>query len=70
MHWKKELKSWGLILSVFAFLYFTGLITPIMGGLQPLLLATGIKNQTALWSIKKTRLLIMQEGLSIWMAFL
>lgn len=40
--WKKELKSWGLILSVFAFLYFTGLITPIMGGLQSLLLATGI----------------------------
>lgn len=43
MDWKKELKSWGLILSVFAFLYFTGLITPIMGGLQSLLLATGIK---------------------------
>lgn len=41
--WKKELKSWGLMLSVFAFLYFTGLITPIMGGLQSLLLATGIK---------------------------
>lgn len=41
--WKKELKSWGLILSIFAFLYFTGLITPIMGGLQSLLLATGIK---------------------------
>jgi thiol-disulfide isomerase/thioredoxin len=43
MDWKKELKSWGLILSIFAFLYFTGLITPIMGGLQSLLLATGIK---------------------------
>jgi thiol-disulfide isomerase/thioredoxin len=43
MDWKKELKSWGLILSVFAFLYFTGLITPIMGGIQSLLLATGIK---------------------------
>lgn len=41
--WKKELKSWGIILSVFAFLYFTGLITPIMGGIQSLLLATGIK---------------------------
>jgi len=41
--WKKELKSWGLILSIFAFLYFTGLITPIMGGLQSLLLATGSK---------------------------
>ncbi|WP_291778379.1 TlpA disulfide reductase family protein [Cecembia sp.] len=41
--WKKELKSWGIMLSVFAFLYFTGLITPIMGGVQSLLLATGIK---------------------------
>jgi thiol-disulfide isomerase/thioredoxin len=40
--WKKELKSWGILLSIFAFLYFTGLITPIMGGLQSLLLATGI----------------------------
>ena len=40
--WKKEIKSWGLILSVFAFLYFTGLITPIMGGVQSLLLSTGL----------------------------
>ena len=40
--WKKELKSWGLILSVFAFLYFTGLITPIMGGIQSVLLSTGL----------------------------
>lgn len=41
--WKKELKSWGIMLAVFAFLYFTGLLTPIMGGVQSLLLATGIK---------------------------
>ncbi|MGY6742956.1 MAG: TlpA family protein disulfide reductase [Cecembia sp.] len=41
--WKKEVKSWGIMLAVFAFLYFTGLITPIMGGVQSLLLATGIK---------------------------
>lgn len=41
--WKKELKSWGIMLAVFAFLYFTGLITPIMGGVQSVLLATGIK---------------------------
>lgn len=40
--WKKELRSWGLILSVFAFLYFTGLITPIMGGIQSVLLSTGL----------------------------
>ena len=31
------------MLSIFAFLYFTGLITPIMGGIQSILLATGIK---------------------------
>jgi len=41
--WKKEFKSWGIILAAFAFLYFTGLITPIVGGMQSLLLATGIK---------------------------
>lgn len=41
--WKKELKSWGIMIAVFAFLYFTGLLTPIMGGVQSLLLATGIK---------------------------
>ncbi|MCH7410354.1 TlpA family protein disulfide reductase [Belliella sp. DSM 111904] len=42
MNWKKEFKSWGLILSIFAFLYFTGLITPIMGGIQSALLSTGL----------------------------
>lgn len=42
MDWKKEIKSWGIILAAFAFLYFTGLITPIMGGLQSLLLSTGL----------------------------
>ncbi|MFC0261700.1 TlpA family protein disulfide reductase [Fontibacter flavus] len=41
--WKKEAKSWGIMIAIFAFLYFTGLITPIMGGLQSLLLKTGIK---------------------------
>jgi thiol-disulfide isomerase/thioredoxin len=43
MDWKKELKSWGILVAAFAFLYFTGLITPLMGGVQSLLLATGIK---------------------------
>lgn len=43
INWKKELKSWGIMLSVIAFLYFTGLITPLMGGVQSLLLYTGIK---------------------------
>ncbi|ERM81172.1 thiol-disulfide oxidoreductase [Rhodonellum psychrophilum GCM71 = DSM 17998] len=42
MNWKKEIKSWGLMLSVFAFLYFTGLMTPIMGGVQSVLLSTGL----------------------------
>lgn len=41
--WKKEAKSWGIMAAIFAFLYFTGLITPIMGGMQSLLLKTGIK---------------------------
>jgi len=42
INWKKELKSWGLTLGVFAFLYFTGLLTPIMSGLQSLILSTGL----------------------------
>ncbi len=42
MDWKKEIKSWGLILAVFGLLYFTGLITPILGGIQSALLATGL----------------------------
>lgn len=52
--WKKELKSWGLMLSVFAFLYFTGLMTPIMGGIQSVLLSTGlIKPKIALVNKEK-----------------
>ncbi|MBT0811190.1 TlpA family protein disulfide reductase [Litoribacter ruber] len=42
MDWKKEIKSWGIILIVFAALYFTGLITPIVGGLQSMMLSTGL----------------------------
>lgn len=44
MNWKKEIKSWGIILAIFAVLYLTGWITPIMGGLQSLVLATGLMN--------------------------
>ena len=44
MDWKKEIKSWGLILSLFAFLYFTGLLPVIQGALQSVLLATGLIN--------------------------
>ncbi|MHA7128129.1 TlpA family protein disulfide reductase [Algoriphagus namhaensis] len=42
MDWKKEAKSWGLMLSILAFLYFTGLLPVIQGGLQSLLLSTGL----------------------------
>lgn len=40
--WKKEIKSWGLILSLFAFLYFTGLLPVIQGAIQSVLLSTGL----------------------------
>ncbi|MDX5340473.1 MAG: TlpA family protein disulfide reductase [Cyclobacteriaceae bacterium] len=42
MDWKKEIKSWGLILAFFVFLYFTGLLPVIQGGIQSVLLATGL----------------------------
>lgn len=44
INWKKEIKSWVAMVLIFAVLYFTGLITPIIGGLQSLVLATGILN--------------------------
>lgn len=42
MDWKKEIKSWGLILAFFTFLYFTGLLPVIQGGIQSVLLSTGL----------------------------
>ncbi|REG83416.1 thiol-disulfide isomerase/thioredoxin [Algoriphagus antarcticus] len=42
MDWKKEIKSWGIMLSVVALLYFTGLLPVIVGGLQSVLLSTGL----------------------------
>lgn len=42
MDWNKEIKSWGIMLSVVAFLYFTGLLPVIIGGLQSVLLSTGL----------------------------
>ncbi|TXD76316.1 TlpA family protein disulfide reductase [Algoriphagus ratkowskyi] len=42
MDWKKEIKSWGIMLSVVAFLYFTGLLPVIVGGMQSVLLSTGL----------------------------
>lgn len=35
------MKSWGIILGIGALLYFTGWMTPIVGGLQSIVLATG-----------------------------
>jgi thiol-disulfide isomerase/thioredoxin len=46
MQWKKEIRSWALMLGAFAILYFTGLMTPIMGGLQSMLLSTGLIKPT------------------------
>lgn len=42
MNWKKEIRSWAIMLGVFGVLYFTGLITPLMGGVQSILLSTGL----------------------------
>ncbi|MDE0558381.1 TlpA disulfide reductase family protein [Algoriphagus sp. NF] len=38
----KEVKSWGLILAFFAFLYFTGLLPVVQGAIQSVLLSTGL----------------------------
>jgi thiol-disulfide isomerase/thioredoxin len=42
MDWKKEIKSWGLILSLFALVYFTGLLPVIQGAIQSVFLSTGL----------------------------
>tara|TARA_R110000868_G_scaffold306734_4_gene568176 strand:- start:47691 stop:48290 length:600 start_codon:yes stop_codon:yes gene_type:complete len=39
---KKAVIEWGVILGVFGILYFTGLHTEVIGGLQRVLLSTGI----------------------------
>src|SRR5690554_1813723 len=55
MNWKKEIRHWILLLGVFAVLYFTGLMTPIVGQLQSLVLATGlIKPDTEKSSVDKS----------------
>jgi thiol-disulfide isomerase/thioredoxin len=46
MDWKKEIKSWGLILALFAFLYFTGLLPVIQGAVQSVFLSTGLIKPT------------------------
>ncbi|MBB3700593.1 redoxin family protein [Flammeovirga yaeyamensis] len=43
----KELKSWGIIVSVFGVLYFTGLHVEVFGFIQRLTLATGLRNADA-----------------------
>ncbi|MFC4873035.1 TlpA family protein disulfide reductase [Negadavirga shengliensis] len=42
MNWKKEIRTWAIMLGIFGVLYFTGWMTPIAGGLQSLLLSTGL----------------------------
>lgn len=42
MDWKKEIKSWGLILSLFALMYFTGLLPVVQGAIQSVFLYTGL----------------------------
>jgi len=42
MSWKKELSSWGILLGLLAFLYFSGLLPIIQGALQSVLLSTGL----------------------------
>jgi thiol-disulfide isomerase/thioredoxin len=40
--WKRELIEWGVIISIGAFLYLTGLHTQVIGTVQGLVLKTGI----------------------------
>jgi thiol-disulfide isomerase/thioredoxin len=44
INWKKEIKNLAITLGIFGFLYFTGLLTTLMGGLQSLVLSTGLFN--------------------------
>ncbi|MFB9210962.1 TlpA family protein disulfide reductase [Echinicola jeungdonensis] len=44
VNWKKELKSWGIMLGILGILYFTGWITPIAGTIQSVILSTGLFN--------------------------
>ncbi|GGF45870.1 TlpA family protein disulfide reductase [Echinicola rosea] len=42
MNWKKEIKSWGIIVSVFAVIYYLGWYAPIVGKIQSIILSTGL----------------------------
>lgn len=42
MDWKKEIKSWAIILGVFGIIYAMGWYAPIMGKLQSIVLSTGL----------------------------
>ena len=41
---KKELRSWGILVAIYGFLYFTGLHLPVISAIQSGLLSTGILN--------------------------
>lgn len=55
MNWRKEIKSWAIMLGIFGVLYFTGLITPIVGGLQSLVLSTGLIKPKVLLENKENK---------------
>ncbi|WP_186758487.1 TlpA family protein disulfide reductase [Echinicola salinicaeni] len=42
MNWKKEIKSWAIILGVFGFLYLMNWHTPVIGKIQSVVLSTGL----------------------------
>ncbi|GAA4849814.1 TlpA disulfide reductase family protein [Algivirga pacifica] len=48
MNWKKELKSWGITVAVILGLYVTGLHTEVIGLLQRVTLATGLREASVL----------------------
>ncbi|MCU0390276.1 MAG: TlpA family protein disulfide reductase [Thermoflexibacter sp.] len=43
----KELKEWGIFIGIFLILYFTGLYKEVAGGLQRVVLATGLRNASS-----------------------
>ncbi|KEO74879.1 TlpA family protein disulfide reductase [Anditalea andensis] len=55
MNWKKEIKNFGLVIGIFALLYFTGWITPLMGGIQSLVLSTGLLKPNVVLENKEDR---------------
>ncbi len=51
---KRNLIEWGIILSIAAFLYITGLYTEVLGGAQKLVLSTGLMKPNILTKENQT----------------